>query len=117
MWMFLATEVLFFGALFTGYTVYRSKFPAAFEEASHKLYWWLGAINTAVLLGSSLTVVLAVLAARTGQQRQLRLWIAATIVLGTAFLGIKAAEYAIDYHEGLIPGRWHPHDWPKGVDS
>src|SRR5439155_23358867 len=110
MWAFLATEVLFFGALFTAYAVYRHYYFEEFVLASkHFLLWWLGGINTAVLLCSSLTVVLAVHAAQNGEQKKLIRFLVATVMLGAAFLGIKATEYTIDYHEGLIPGRFfHP---------
>src|SRR5690349_10844339 len=94
MWVFLCTEVLFFGGLFMVYTVYRSWYPDAFAAASHSLDITLGTINTAVLITSSLTMALAVHAAQTGSRRALLLLLGATMVLGTAFLGIKAVEYA-----------------------
>jgi cytochrome c oxidase subunit 3 len=104
MWLFLATELLFFGALFTAYIVYRTSYPEAFAEASSRLDVWLGAVNTAVLLGSSLTMALAVHAAQVGRRRMLVLCLALTVVLGSAFLGIKASEYLHDYEQELIPG-------------
>src|SRR5260221_175299 len=88
MWMFLATEVLFFGGLFAVYGVYRYLFSAAFTEGSTHLNVWLGGINTVVLIGSSLTVVLAVHAGQTGK-KSLPTWLALTLVLGFVFLGIK----------------------------
>ena len=107
MWIFLATEVLFFGGLFTAYAVYRFLHPAGWAEGSEDLNVLLGTINTAVLLCSSLSVALAVHAAQTGNRRQLMLLLGLTIVFGTTFLGIKAYEYYVDYQEGLIPGlRW-----------
>ena len=110
MWAFLATEVLFFGGLLTAYAVYRHAYFQEFEHASrHWLIWWLGGINTAVLLCSSLTVVLAVHAAQHGDQKTLVKMLVLTIIFGTAFLGVKAIEYTTDYHEGLVPGRFfHP---------
>jgi cytochrome c oxidase subunit 3 len=110
MWAFLATEVLFFGGLFTAYAVYRHYYFEEFAHASrHFLIWWLGAINTAVLLVSSLTVALAVHAAQNGEQKTLVRMLIYTLVLGCAFLGIKATEYTIDYRDGLVPGRFfHP---------
>jgi cytochrome c oxidase subunit III len=104
MWIFLATELMFFGGLFTAYTVYRHHHPEAFAAASGKLNLVLGGINTVVLLTSSLTVVLALHAARTGQRERLTLWLAVTAVLGTAFLVIKGFEYHGDYAENLMPG-------------
>lgn len=105
MWVFLATEVLFFGVLFTAYAIYRMLYPAAWAEASHHLNQPLGALNTAVLLCSSLSVVLAVHAAQTGHRKRLVTFLLLTVVLGAIFLGIKAYEYYVDYLEGLIPGR------------
>jgi cytochrome c oxidase subunit 3 len=111
MWAFLATEVLFFGALLTCYAVYRHLYFEEFEYASRNfLYWGLGAVNTAVLLCSSLTVVLAVHSAQTGEQKKLIRHLVLTMILGATFLGIKAVEYTIDYKEGVVPGRFfHPH--------
>jgi cytochrome c oxidase subunit 3 len=104
MWMFLATEVMFFGGLFTGYAIYRSLYSADFQVASERLITWLGAVNTAVLICSSLTMALALYSARLGNRRALIGFLAATMILGSVFLGIKAKEYYIDYEEGLIPG-------------
>jgi cytochrome c oxidase subunit III len=111
MWAFLATEVLFFGALLVAYAIYRHSYFPEFKLASeHFLLWWMGAINTAVLLCSSLTVVIAVHAAQHGKQTILLRMLIATIALGATFLGIKATEYAIEYREGVVPGRYfHPH--------
>src|SRR5437868_5826759 len=93
MWVFLATEVMLFGALFTGYTAYRLSYPDAFYEAGHRyMELPLGAINTAVLLTSSLTMALAVRAVQRNQRRAMIVLLLATIVLGTAFLGIKGVE-------------------------
>jgi cytochrome c oxidase subunit 3 len=105
MWAFLATEVLFFGGLFAGYTVYRYWYPDAFELGSHQLDFWLGTINTAVLLTSSLTMALAVHAAQTDDRRGLLRFLIATIFLGGVFLGIKAYEYHHKFVEHLVPGR------------
>jgi len=68
MWAFLVTEVMFFGGLFTGYAVYRNLYPEAFRLASHHLDVMLGATNTAVLIGSSLTMALAIRAAQVGKK-------------------------------------------------
>ena len=94
MWVFLVTEIMFFGGLFLAYIVYRSRYPEAFAPASHHLDVPLGAINTAVLIGSSFTMALAVRAAQHGRQTALLRWLLATMVLGSVFLGIKAFEYA-----------------------
>jgi cytochrome c oxidase subunit 3 len=104
MWVFLATEILFFGGLFTTYTIYRSWYPGAFGAASHELVIWAGTVNTAVLITSSLTMALAVHAAQTGERRRLILFLVATILLGGVFLGIKAFEYRTEWVEHHVPG-------------
>ena len=103
MWTFLATEVLFFGALFAGLMLYRSMYTKDFIEASNHLIQWIGAVNTAVLLCSSFTVVLAVHAAKHGDNKALTKWLLATMGLGAMFLGIKAYEYSADFKEHLKP--------------
>jgi cytochrome c oxidase subunit III len=105
MWAFLATEVLFFGGLFLGYSLYRFWYPEAFEFGSHQLDIWLGTINTGVLLASSLTMALAVHAAETNDRPAIIRFLMATIVLGSVFLGIKAYEYHHKFAENLVPGR------------
>src|SRR4029079_680626 len=104
MWVFLVTEVLFFGVLFATYSVYRSWYPAAFTAASHELLIWAGTINTAVLITSSLTMALAVHAAQTGDRRELIRFLVLTMLLGTVFLGIKAFEYYTGFLEHHLPG-------------
>ena len=115
MWTFLATEVLFFGALFAAYAIYRHYYFPEFRLTSARyLKWYLGAINTGVLLTSSLTVVLAVHAAQQGRQKHLQHLLLATMALGLVFLCIKATEYTVEYHEGVVPGRFfHPELDPK----
>ena len=104
MWIFLVTEVLFFGGLFLVYTVYRSQYPDAFAAASHSLDVTLGSINTAVLITSSLTMALAVHAAQLGQRKTLMLFLVATMILGGIFLGIKGVEYYHKFVEHHVPG-------------
>jgi cytochrome c oxidase subunit 3 len=104
MWVFLVTEVLFFGGLFLTYTVYRALYPAAFAAASHELDILLGGINTAVLITSSLTMALAVHAAQLGQRQRLMMFLVATMVLGSIFLGIKGVEYYHKFVEHHVPG-------------
>jgi len=104
MWVFLVTEVLFFGGLFTTYSIYRHWYPEAFAAASHELDIVLGTINTAVLITSSLTMALAVHASQMGQRRLLMLFLVATMVLGTIFLGIKGVEYYEKFTEHHVPG-------------
>ncbi|MBI3848653.1 MAG: cytochrome c oxidase subunit 3 family protein [Planctomycetes bacterium] len=112
MWVFLATEVLFFGAMFTGYVVYRSLYPLAFHAASRHLDALLGTINTVVLIGSSLTMALAVEAARTGHRERSAGYLIVTILLGCAFLAIKFTEYGRKFDEHLVPGRGFTFDGP-----
>jgi cytochrome c oxidase subunit III len=104
MWAFLLTEIMFFGGLFLGYTVYRSMYPEAFAEASHHLDIWLGSINTVVLIGSSLSMALAVHSAQTNEHRGLIRFLLLTILLGLVFLGIKGTEYLHKFEEHLVPG-------------
>lgn len=104
MWIFLVQEVMFFGGVFTAYIVYRTASPRAFALGSNTLDIKLGAINTAVLIGSSLTMALAVWAAQTGRRKAIVVFILLTIILGGAFLGIKSVEYSHKWHEHHVPG-------------
>jgi cytochrome c oxidase subunit III len=104
MWLFLATEVMFFGGLLTAFAVYRTGAPREIALASRHLNVLLGGVNTAVLLGSSLTMALAVRAAQLRARRELVNWLLLTMLLGAGFVGIKAVEWTHDYHEHLIPG-------------
>lgn len=118
MWVFLATEVMFFGTLFLGLFTYRFLYPEAFERASERLNWQIGGGNTVVLLVSSLTMVLAVHHARYGCQGKVVTYLALTALLGAAFLGLKALEYYLDYRDNLIPGwKFDPAEWvtPGGL--
>ena len=104
MWAFLVTEIMFFGGVFTAYVVYRSRYEEAFAHGSRHLDVTLGAINTAVLIGSSFTMVMAVHAAQTGRVRRISSALLATITLGSVFLVIKGLEYHHKFVEGLVPG-------------
>jgi cytochrome c oxidase subunit 3 len=104
MWAFLVTEVMMFGGLFAGYMVYKFKYTAAFMEASNLLNFKLGAINTAVLICSSLTMVLAVHAAQVGKRKAIAGYLLATILLGCVFFTIKYFEYAEKWEHHLVPG-------------
>jgi cytochrome c oxidase subunit 3 len=113
MWLFLLTELMFFSGLFAGYTVYRMFYPVAFVEGSHHLDILLGGINTAVLIGSSLTMALAVHAAQTGRRWPLVGFLLLTILLGLVFLGIKSVEYGHKFAEHLVPGRGFVYEGPQ----
>lgn len=106
MWVFLVTEIMFFGGMFAGYTVYRSLHLQAFEQGSRLLNVRFGAINTAVLIGSSLTMALAIRAAQTGKRKaQIITFLILTMLLGASFLGVKFVfEWRHDYVEHLAPG-------------
>jgi cytochrome c oxidase subunit 3 len=112
MWAFLGTEVLFFGTLLSAYAVYSMKYHKAFEAISGHLMLYVGAFNTLVLLGSSLTMVLAVHYCRVGNRKALINMLLATMLLGSVFLGIKAYEYYTDYVEQLVPRlAFNPQPW------
>jgi cytochrome c oxidase subunit 3 len=104
MWVFLGTEILFFGGALMAYMVYRQWYPEAFAMASHEIAVLPGAINTGVLIMSSLTMALAVHAAQTGERQKIMGFIVVTMLLGMVFLGIKGYEYHEKFVEGHIPG-------------
>ena len=104
LWTFLATEVLFFGGLFTAYVIYRHAYPQAFAEASRHTSLLYGTINTAILLTSSLTMALAVHAAQESRSKSLFRFLLATIVLAVGFLVVKGLEYHEHFADHLVPG-------------
>ncbi|HWB17794.1 MAG TPA: cytochrome c oxidase subunit 3 family protein [Vicinamibacterales bacterium] len=104
MWVFLVTEIMFFGGMFTAYLVYRTMYPESWVAGSHELNVPLGGINTGVLICSSFTMVMAVRCAQLGEKAKQIGYILATMVFGVAFLGIKAYEYAEKFHHHLVPG-------------
>ena len=104
MWVFLVTEIMFFGGLFMAYLLYRVWYPEAWAEGSLELDIRLGGLNTAVLIASSLTMALGVRAAQTGFPRATVNWLLATIGLGTVFLVVKAFEYALKFEMNHVPG-------------
>ena len=105
MWLFLGTELLFFGALFAAYTVYRFSYPRAFAAGSHELIWWAGAADTAILLLSSFAVAMAVHAAQTGSRLLVTFLLLAGATLGAAFLVLHGYEYYRDFAEHHVPGK------------
>ena len=104
MWVFIATEILFFGAMFLGYTAYRYAYPQAFAQASRHTLIAFGGTNAAVLLISSTTMALAVHAASQNRRGRLVSLLLATASLGALFLVIKGFEYAHEIKENLLPG-------------
>ena len=105
MWLFLATEILLFGGLFVAYAVYRASHPEVFAYAHTFLDTNLGAINTVILLCSSLTMAWAVRAAQLNQQRLLVLLLCLTLLGAGGFLGIKYVEYKAKWEHGLLWAR------------
>lgn len=106
MWVFLITEVMMFGALFTAFTVYRLSNPAAFDEGSKEMTIVLGAVNTAILILSSFTMGLAAHWSTVGKTKLIGLFLILTMVLGVVFLGIKFTEYYLHYQDHKAPGFW-----------
>lgn len=104
MWIFLGTEIMFFGGLFCAYLIYRGWYFPDFAAASKSINAALGATNTAVLICSSLTVVLAIWAAQTARRGLLLLMLALTMLFGICFLGIKGIEYRDKFEEHHVPG-------------
>jgi cytochrome c oxidase subunit 3 len=110
MWVFLATEILMFGGLFCAYSVYRHNHPEVFEFAHQYLDKTLGAINTLVLITSSLTMAWGVRLAQLGNQRSLILCLILTIFGGYVFLGIKSVEYRTKWEHKLGMGQYNRYD-------
>ena len=120
-WMFLVTEILFFGGLFGAYTVYRLWYPAEFELASSHLNRTIATVNTMFLITSSLTMTLAIRSAKLGDKGALIRNLLLTAALGTAFMVMKGFEYAEDFHENLLPGprfanKFHQDAVDRGLD-
>jgi cytochrome c oxidase subunit 3 len=105
MWVFLITEIMFFGGMFTAYTIYRSWYPNVFAIASSSLNGAIGAVNTCILLFSSFTMVMAVRAGQLGRQKAIVVFLVLTLVFGFAFLGVKAIEWHDKFVEHHIPGQ------------
>jgi cytochrome c oxidase subunit III len=104
MWLFLLTEIMFFGGLFAAYLIYRNWYYPAFVAGSHQLSIVLGAINTVVLICSSFTMAMAVHASELRKKTELVAWLLMTILLGLVFLGIKADEYHEKWEKHHVPG-------------
>ena len=113
MWLFLATEILLFAGLFTGYAVYRFQFPLAFQEGSRHLNITLGTLNTVVLITSSFTVALSIFYARTDRPRAAAVCLILTLLFALAFLGVKAVEYAEHFKEHALPGKYYAYQAVK----
>lgn len=107
MWLFLATEVLLFAALFGAYAVYRFLFTAEFAAASRDLATWIGLVNTVVLVTSSFTVAMGLDRAGRGQGKGTLLLFGISVLLACVFLAFKYVEYSHHFHAGELPGRFY----------
>ncbi len=105
MWLFLASEIMMFGALFVGALIFHTLHPAAFAEGSQHLNWHMGAVNTFFLLTSGLTMGLAVIAAQRSDQNAVRLNLILSILFASGFLFVKFFEYKAKFHHGTLPGK------------
>jgi cytochrome c oxidase subunit 3 len=104
MWTFLVTEIMFFGALFLAYTIYRRENPAVFLEVHHHLDVLKGAVNTMVLLTSSLTMAMAVYHAQMKNRQKQMMYIGVTIMFAFTFLIIKGFEWEKKFSDHHVPG-------------
>lgn len=114
MWLFLVTEMVLFGGLFIAYSYMRYRYPAEFHHGGMELNATLGVINTLVLLTSSLTVVLAIVAVQRAEKGRAMAFLSTTLVLGVTFLVIKAFEWSAKFHHGLYPNSPHLATLPPG---
>jgi cytochrome c oxidase subunit 3 len=113
MWIFLATEVLLFTALFAAYAVYRFLYPVGFAESSRAIETWLGFVNTLVLVTSSFTVATGFHHASRGDGKKTGLFFGLSVLLALVFLGFKAVEYSHHFHEGQLPGQYYTFEGVK----
>jgi cytochrome c oxidase subunit 3 len=104
MWLFLLTEIMFFGGLFFAYLLYRNWYYDAFVVSSNQLSIPLGAANTAILITSDFFMALGVWAAEVKKRGLLVIFLVLTTFFGVAFLGIKAVEYHEKWEKHHIPG-------------
>ena len=104
LWLFLVTEILLFGGLFVIYIMFRGLYPEVFHEASHHLNRTMGALNTIVLICSSLTMAMAVSRAQHNESKKAAVLLLITFLCGLTFMVVKYFEYTHKIHEGLLPG-------------
>jgi cytochrome c oxidase subunit 3 len=105
-WLFLVNEILFFGGLFCAFFIYRGWYFDSFVEAHHHLDWKMGAVNTVVLIFSSLTMALAVRSAQVNDKAKTVQMLAITVICACIFLVVKYFEYSHKIHDGLLPGAY-----------
>jgi cytochrome c oxidase subunit III len=116
-WLFLCTEILMFGGLFVGYTIYHHEYPELFKAGSKFLDWRLGSINTVVLLISSFTMAMGIYYAQLNQKKKSLINLYITVLCGAIFMLIKYLEYSHKIHEGLLPGKLFHYDGPGVVEN
>lgn len=104
MWLFLLTEIMFFGGMFAAYLIYRNWYYPAFVAGSHWMIIWAGTLNTTVLICSSFTMAMGVYSAELRNRKALVRWLSLTLLLGCVFLGIKAFEWHAEWVEHHVPG-------------
>ena len=107
MWIFLVTEILFFGGLFAAYIIYRAWYPELYIMASSQLNTTMGAINTGVLILSSLTMALSIWSAQNNDRKKTTIFLAVTIICAIIFMIIKYFEYTHKFHLGIFPGAYY----------
>lgn len=105
-WLFMVTEILMFGGLFVGYTIFHNIYPEMFAEGARQLDWKMGFINTLVLIFSSLTMALGIYYCQRNDKKKAALSLAITILCGAIFMVIKYFEYTHKFHTGFLPGKW-----------
>ena len=103
MWLFLGTEILLFGGLFATYAIFRAKYPEMFHEQHLELDWQLGALNTIILIGSSMTMAIGVTASKRGNNKLLVAMLAVTIICGLWFGYNKYLEYGVKFSHHIYP--------------
>jgi cytochrome c oxidase subunit 3 len=110
MWIFLVTEVLFFSGMFLAYAILRVFYPDMMKDVHRLLDWRMGAINTVILICSSLSMALAVSASQRGEKDKIvkNLWI--TLLCASGFLVVKFFEYAHKFHEKMLPGAYYHYE-------
>lgn len=117
MWVFLVNEILFFGGLFCAYIIYRAWYPELFTQAALELNTFWGAVNTVVLIGSSITVAMAIRSAQKNQIKGLKINLLITIALAFVFMLIKAFEYTHKFELGIFPGQYYTYEGIEHVKA
>ena len=104
MWLFILTEFMLFGGLFVAYAVFRTWYPETFESGAEKLDWQMGAVNTVILITSSVTMAMAIRACQVNQKGKALALLIVTVLCGMGFLVVKYFEYHHKFELGILPG-------------